>query len=80
VGVVHVSPSADAALAGSCAPAKRRLLSPEGEASSLVQGRRRRRGCKDRLDANVLFTAAHNSKGKAAFVVEISKGQGHWET
>ena len=30
------------------------------------------------LDANVLFTAAHNSAGKAAFVIELA-GEGHWE-
>ena len=29
------------------------------------------------LDANVLFTAAHNPKGKAAFVLEQSE-IGHW--
>lgn len=30
------------------------------------------------LDANVLFTAAHNPHGKAAFVIELSSN-GHWE-
>ncbi len=30
------------------------------------------------LDANVLFTAAHNPGGKAALVVEFGT-QGHWE-
>ena len=29
------------------------------------------------LDANVLFTAAHNPRGKAALVIELG-GQGHW--
>ena len=29
------------------------------------------------LDANVLFTAAHNSRGKAALTVELGK-LGHW--
>ncbi len=29
------------------------------------------------LDANVLFTAAHNPKGKAALVIELG-GHGHW--
>lgn len=29
------------------------------------------------LDANVLFTAAHNPKGKAAFLLELA-GEGHW--
>jgi len=29
------------------------------------------------LDANVLFTAAHNPNGKAALVLELA-GQGHW--
>ena len=29
------------------------------------------------LDANVLFTAAHNPSGKAALVIEFGK-QGHW--
>ena len=29
------------------------------------------------LDANVLFTAAHNPTGKAALVVELG-GRGHW--
>lgn len=29
------------------------------------------------LDANVLFTAAHNPKGKSAFVIELS-GKKHW--
>ena len=29
------------------------------------------------LDANVLFTAAHNPSGKAAFVIELGV-QGHW--
>ncbi len=31
------------------------------------------------LDANVLFTAAHNPDGKAALVVAIAKRCGHWE-
>jgi predicted nucleic acid-binding protein len=31
------------------------------------------------LDANVLFTAAHNPDGKAALVVEIARRYGHWE-
>lgn len=30
------------------------------------------------LDANVLFTAAHNPAGKAALVVELGT-EGHWE-
>jgi predicted nucleic acid-binding protein len=30
------------------------------------------------FDANVLFTAAHNPKGKAAFIIELEV-QGHWE-
>ena len=30
------------------------------------------------LDANVLFTAAHNLSGKAAFVIELAR-EGHWE-
>jgi len=30
------------------------------------------------LDANVLFTAAHNPKGKAAFVIDMAK-EGPWE-
>lgn len=30
------------------------------------------------LDANVLFTAAHNPRGKAALVIDLGK-QGHWE-
>jgi predicted nucleic acid-binding protein len=30
------------------------------------------------LDANILFTAAHNPKGKAIFLIELG-GQGHWE-
>ena len=30
------------------------------------------------LDANVLFTAAHNPRGKAALVIEAGI-QGHWE-
>ncbi len=30
------------------------------------------------LDANVLFTAAHNPRGKAAFIVELALN-GHWE-
>ena len=34
--------------------------------------------CRVFLDANVLFTAAHNPTGKAAFVVELA-GQGHWD-
>ena len=29
------------------------------------------------LDANVLFTAAHNPQGKAAFIVELGRN-GHW--
>ena len=29
------------------------------------------------LDANVLFTAAHNPRGKAALVIELG-GRGHW--
>ena len=31
------------------------------------------------LDANVLFTAAHNPSGKAALIVELG-AQGHWQT
>lgn len=31
------------------------------------------------LDANVLFTAAHNPDGKAALVVELARA-GHWKT
>jgi uncharacterized protein len=30
------------------------------------------------LDANVLFTAAHNPSGKAALIIEFG-GLGHWE-
>ena len=30
------------------------------------------------LDANVLFTAAHNPSGKAALTIELGK-DGHWE-
>ena len=30
------------------------------------------------LDANVLFTAAHNPEGKAALVIELTAA-GHWE-
>lgn len=30
------------------------------------------------LDANVLFTAAHNPSGKAALIVELGT-QGHWQ-
>ena len=30
------------------------------------------------LDANVLFTAAHNPPGKAALIVELG-AQGHWQ-
>jgi len=30
------------------------------------------------LDSNVLFTAAHNPEGKAAFLFELG-GEGHWE-
>lgn len=30
------------------------------------------------LDANVLFTAAHNPEGKAAFVVQLAR-EGYWE-
>lgn len=30
------------------------------------------------LDANVLFTAAHNSNGKASLVLELA-AQGHWQ-
>ena len=30
------------------------------------------------FDANVLFTAAHNPMGKAAFVIELA-GRGHWD-
>ena len=29
------------------------------------------------LDANVLFTAAHNPRGKAALVIDLGK-RGHW--
>ena len=29
------------------------------------------------LDANVLFTAAHNPRGKAALIIELG-GNGHW--
>ncbi|MHB8708494.1 MAG: PIN domain-containing protein [Desulfuromonadales bacterium] len=29
------------------------------------------------LDANVLFTAAHNPEGKAAFLLELAR-EGHW--
>ena len=29
------------------------------------------------LDANVLFTAAHNPRGKAALIIELG-GSGHW--
>lgn len=29
------------------------------------------------LDANILFTAAHNPRGKAALVIELG-GSGHW--
>ncbi len=29
------------------------------------------------LDANVLFTAAHNPRGKAALIIELGS-QGHW--
>jgi predicted nucleic acid-binding protein len=29
------------------------------------------------LDANVLFTAAHNPSGKACFLLELA-GEGHW--
>ena len=34
------------------------------------------------LDANVLFTAAHNPRGKAALLIDLGKQgrkQGHWE-
>jgi predicted nucleic acid-binding protein len=31
------------------------------------------------LDANVLFTAAHNPSGKASLIVELG-AQGHWQT
>jgi predicted nucleic acid-binding protein len=31
------------------------------------------------LDANVLFTAAHNPLGKAALILELG-AQGHWQT
>jgi predicted nucleic acid-binding protein len=31
------------------------------------------------LDANVIFTAAHNPSGKAALIVELG-AQGHWQT
>ena len=30
------------------------------------------------LDANILFTATHNPRGKAALVIKLSR-QGHWE-
>lgn len=30
------------------------------------------------LDANILFTAAHNSKGKAALLIELGR-QGYWK-
>jgi len=30
------------------------------------------------LDANVLFTAAHNPEGKCAFVIELGR-KGHWD-
>ena len=30
------------------------------------------------LDANVLFTAAHNPRGKAALVIDLGR-QGHWD-
>lgn len=30
------------------------------------------------LDANVLFTAAHNPHGKAAFIIELGR-EGHWK-
>lgn len=30
------------------------------------------------LDANVLFTAAHNSHGKASIVIDLAE-RGHWE-
>ena len=30
------------------------------------------------LDANILFTAAHNPKGKSAFVIELAK-EGYWQ-
>lgn len=30
------------------------------------------------LDANVLFTAAHNPDGKAALVVDLAGGEGPW--
>ena len=30
------------------------------------------------LDANILFTAAHNPKGKAIFLIELGR-QGYWE-
>jgi predicted nucleic acid-binding protein len=30
------------------------------------------------LDANVLFTAAHNSNGKASLVLELA-ARGHWQ-
>lgn len=29
------------------------------------------------LDANVIFTAAHNPDGKAAFIIQLG-GRGHW--
>ena len=31
------------------------------------------------LDANVLFTAAHNPEGKAALVVDLAGAKGPWE-
>lgn len=31
------------------------------------------------LDANVLFTAAHNPEGKAALVVDVARSEGPWE-
>ncbi len=30
------------------------------------------------LDANVIFTAAHNPEGKAALLLELG-GRGHWK-
>ncbi len=30
------------------------------------------------LDANVLFTAAHNPRGKAALIIDLGR-EGHWE-
>lgn len=30
------------------------------------------------LDANVLFTAAHNPGGKAALVIDLAR-RGHWQ-